>query len=148
MMAASKLFFLEFDQISKTTHFWRAAKTRTFHVINFGFFHCIGIYNMDKKDSKMVTWNPMSRSRTTVVTKLHKWAITGDFTSFQSPGEFKSFLKWLLYGDVTSDLTDFEVKETSKMIDILCRIICNHSKRDQSPKRSLAKDGHEVPFIC
>ena len=32
------------------------------------------------------------------VAELHKlkWAITEDFSSFQSPGEFKSFLKWLL----------------------------------------------------
>ena len=56
---------------------------------------------------------------------------------------FLSFLKWLLYGDVTGDITDSEVKETSKTIDTLCRIICNNSKRDQSPKSSLAKDGHE-----
>ena len=47
------------------------------------------------------------------------------------------------YGHVTGDLIDFEVKETSKTIDILCRIICNNSQRDQLPKISLAKDGHE-----
>ena len=29
------------------------------------------------------------------------------------------------------------------MIDILCRIICNNSKRNQSVNGSLAKDGHE-----
>ena len=44
------------------------------------------------------------------------------------------------YGHVTGDLIDFEVKET---IDILCRIICDNSQRDQLPKISLAKDGHE-----
>ena len=56
------------------------------------------------------------------------WAITGDFSS---------------YGDVTSDINYFEVKETSKTIYILCRIICNNSKRVQLVKRSLAKDGRE-----
>ena len=39
------------------------------------------------------------------VAELHKWKITGDFTSFQSPGKFQSFLKWLLYSDVTGDLS-------------------------------------------
>ena len=53
------------------------------------------------------------------------------------------FLKWLLYGDVSSDLNYFEVKETSITIDILCRIICNNSKRDLLVKKNLAKHGHE-----
>ena len=50
---------------------------------------------------------------------------------------------YMVSGDVTSDLNYFEVKETSKTIDILCRTIFNNSKRDQLVEWSLAKDGHE-----
>ena len=40
----------------------------------------------------------------------------------------------MLYDDVTGDLNDFEVKEISKTINKLCRIICNNFKRERSVK--------------
>ena len=68
------------------------------------------------------------------------WKFRGDFNNFNVPIELRSFLKWLTFGNVKGELTEFKVKETSRSVDIISQQIVSRLKSDRSVKSSRIED--------
>ena len=69
------------------------------------------------------------------MTDCNKWRFSGDF-QYDSPIELKLLLKWILFGEVKSQLTDFKTEEINRTIDILCQQISVNSKGRRSVSTS------------